>query len=202
MKRAKNLRQGMITHSVLIALTGVMVSLGSMVLGPTVAQSKSDPAVRYMKRLSAPLIKAARRSSAPALYRLISRHADLKGIGTYSLGSYSARLKARRTYYRGVGRFLARYFTHMSKTYKVVKADIGSSSWRDGKAYLVDTMLHLKDGSSYSVRWRLVRSGRSFKINDLSISGFSMTWFQRRLFMNYISKHGSNVKALVKVLNR
>lgn len=182
-------------------LCGGMAAFAAAQLGamPAIA---ADPAVRYLERLRGPLMRAARASSRPAFQRLVFRHADLRGISNYTLGNYRAKLPGSlgSAYRRGVGKFLARYFAGEAKRYRVVKADIDSRSTRDGNAYLVGTRLTLSSGQVYNVQWRLIRSGSRFKINDIRVLGFWLTWFQRQLFVNYIENKGGKVTALVRAL--
>jgi phospholipid transport system substrate-binding protein len=166
--------------------------------------AQSAQAVRYMRRLKKPLLSAARTGSGGQFLRFIQSHANLKAIGDYSLGRYRPRLRKSRSgyYYRGVSRFMARYFAKTARKYKVVAAVIRSARHYRDKSWYVDSVVTLKDGSNYNVRWQLTRYGQRFRIENVQVLGFWLAWFQKILFEDYISRNNSNVEALVKILNR
>jgi phospholipid transport system substrate-binding protein len=57
-------------------------------------------------------------------------------------------------------------------------------------------------GSPYDVRWRLVRSGQSYKVRDAQVLGFWVSTTLDNLFQDYINNNGNNPRALVVALNR
>jgi ABC-type transporter MlaC component len=67
---------------------------------------------------------------------------------------------------------------------------------------MVDSVITLRDGSNYDVRWLLSQQGNTFRVRDAMVYGFWMTPFLRKLFENYIAENGGHVRALVAVLNR
>lgn len=164
---------------------------------------RSDAAVRFMKRVVADLMRAQREGGVAAYYRVISRRADLPSISLYSIGQYRSKLprSKRQAFFRGVGAFMARYFSDQSKDYRVVKADFGDRPRRDGDSTLVDSTLTLASGSTYHVVWRLVHHRSGYRISDVRVLGFSLIYLQRRLFLSYIYEKGS-LHALVSALTR
>jgi phospholipid transport system substrate-binding protein len=66
----------------------------------------------------------------------------------------------------------------------------------------VDSRIELRDGSSYDVRWLVVRRGSGWKVRDAQVLGFWMSPFMQRLFENYISENGGNPQALILALSR
>jgi len=192
-------------------LTGVAVTAGigltvlspaPGVAGPTSAATKKDPIVRFMNRSAERLLKAARDGSPRGFLRFITRYTDVSGIAMYSLGSYQADLekKYRKTYFRGMARYITRYFTYQSRQYRVIRAEVGEKSWQDGDAYYVDTKLTLVSGATYNVRWQIVRRKKRYKIANVRVLGFWLAQFQRSQFESFISRQGGRVNALVAVL--
>ncbi len=183
-------------------LAGLCLGISGLCDSP--AQAKADPVVRFMNRVKGPLIRAARNASRVQFLGVIRRYGDIYGIGYYSLGYYQKRLpRSRRyAYFRGVGRFMARYLAKQTRKYPIVRADIGRTSWRDGKSHYVDSRIYLKGGSAYSVRWEIKRTKRGYRIANVRVVGFWLMWFQRRLFQHFIAKSGGSVTALVRALNR
>ncbi len=169
------------------------------------AQSKADhPAARHMQRVANDLIKAQRTGTVDSFSAVIRKHADVTSIGNYSLGRYRPNLRKskRSAYYRGVRRFMARYFAEQSKTYRVAKADIGSDVRQNNGDFLVTTRVQLTSGASYNVIWRLAKRRGTFKITDVTVLGFSLTYLQRGIFQRFLSKRDGDVNALVLALNR
>jgi phospholipid transport system substrate-binding protein len=183
---------------VLIAAAAVVAGPGHSVAGG------SGAAVKYLHKVASDLMAAQRDGGVPAYFRMIKRHADLPSISMYALGQYQNQLpKSKRSaYFEGVADFMSRYFADQSRSYRVVKADIGANTRQDGTYILVDTKLTLASGATYTVVWRLAARRSSFRIADVKVLGFSLIYLQRRIFLSYISKKGGNVMALVSALTR
>jgi len=161
------------------------------------------PAVAYMKgRVSKDLFAAARAKSPESFLRAINRHADLKAISTYSLGTYSSRLAGNMgaRLNRGVAGFMARYFAQQAHRYPVERADIKGEYAHGEDEVVVQTRVHLETGSSYSVDWLMAPQGKRYKIRDVRVYGFWLSPFQRALFVRYIAENGGDVTALLAAL--
>jgi phospholipid transport system substrate-binding protein len=169
------------------------------------AQAAKNPtAVSHMKRLATALVSAQKVGTRSAFRNVISKYADLPAIAMYSLGRYRGGLKkARRArYFRGVNAFMGRYFATESKRYKVAKTQIDPNVKFDGKDTLIKTKVIMKSGDYYTVVWRLAKRRNSYKVTDVKVLGFSLTYLQRGMFSSYIKKKGGSVEALIKALNR
>lgn len=191
-----------ILHIKPIVLGLALAAFMSLLTVPGEARA-ADEAVRFMKSVKKELLLAARRKSHGAFSNFIRKHADIPRIAMTSLGTYSKRLsKARRpAFYQGVKKFMARYFTDQSRSYKIVAADIASPSIKEGNYHNVDSTVYLDSGWSYNVRWRLRKRNGRFKIVDTQVLGFWLTPFQRDIFESYVQKAGGNVNALIWALN-
>ncbi len=186
--------------------------LGWALLGLTLffvafaSPARAETAAGYMQRVANEMIAASRSGggSASAFASAIRSHADVPAIGLTALGSYSASLpKADRpTYFNGMVNWIARYAAKESPKYPVAKAVMVGQSEEGANGAMVDSRVTLRDGTTYDVRWRLVRRGSVYKVRDAEIIGFEMTSFLNTLFQNYISENGGNPKALVVALNR
>ena len=89
-----------------------------------------------------------------------------------------------------------------SREYAVGKAEIGQVTRdKDGRV-MVNTRVTLLTGSTYNVIFQLSRTGNEYRILDVSVLGFSLSYLQRGIFQRYIAKNGGNVNALVAALNR
>ncbi|MEZ5818601.1 MAG: ABC transporter substrate-binding protein [Hyphomicrobiaceae bacterium] len=163
----------------------------------------ADPAVAYMEKVARELLAASRSKSPALIASVIHRHADTGYIGSYSLGSYRNQLAAadRPGYLAGMVRFIGRYAANEAPKYPVATYRI-TGSVRGGQGIMVDSVISLRDGSSYDVRWLLVKRGTGYRVRDAMVYGFWMTPFLKKLFENYIAENGGHVRALVAVLSR
>ncbi|MFN3744855.1 MAG: ABC transporter substrate-binding protein [Hyphomicrobiaceae bacterium] len=180
----------------------------SLVKGPADARPSSnkpaDPAVVFMEQVARDLLAGARTQSPILLSNAVKRYGDVSYIGQYSLGTYRAKLSQadRPTYLNGMVRFIGRYAASQVPKYPVVKYEIMSPSIQGGSGIMVDSRVTLRDGSSYDVRWLLVKVGNTYRVRDAMVYGFWVTPFLKQLFETYIGEQGGDVKALVVVLNR
>ncbi len=161
------------------------------------------PSVDYMRKVGKDMLNAHRQGTVSAFMRAIQRHADIQGIGDYSLGEYGGKLPAgqRQKYYRGVTTFISRYFAEQSREYPIAKYELGEARVDDGKNITIISKVYLLSGQVYDVKWRLVwRAGR-YRVSDAKMLGFSLTYLQRNLFTSFIEKRNGDVSKLVAALN-
>ena len=98
-------------------LAGATALLCTGVRASFPADAATDPVLRFMTKIKKPLLNAARTASSKQFLSVIKTHADVSGIALYSLGPYQAGLARshRKQYYRGVARYMSRYFALMSR---------------------------------------------------------------------------------------
>jgi phospholipid transport system substrate-binding protein len=163
----------------------------------------ADPAVEFMEKVARELLAASRSKSPALVSAVIHRYADTSYIGSYSLGNYRSQLTPtdRPGYLAGMVRFIGRYTANEAPKYPVASYRI-KGSVRGGQGIMVDSVITLRDGSSYDVRWLLSSKGSTYRVRDAMVYGFWMTPFLKKLFENYIAENGGHVRALVAVLNR
>jgi len=157
-----------------------------------------------MKRIANALRNAQNVGTRSAFRSVIQRYADVPTIALYSLGRYKSQLgkSQRARYYRGVQAFMGRYFSNESRRYKVARTKINSNVTQDGKDVLVSTRVVLTTGTTYTVEWRLAKRNGRYKVTDIKVLGFSMTYLQRGMFTSYVRKKDGNVQELITALNR
>lgn len=187
-------------------LAFAMTSQGRAQVGTAEAATggSTASAAAYMRRVADDLMAAQRQGTVMSFHRVITRHANVEAIANYALGPYKSALSrsAYPSYYKGVAMFMARYFADSSREYAVGKTDIGQVTRdREGRV-IVNTRVTLLTGSTYNVVFQLSRSGGEYRILDVSVLGFSLSYLQRGIFQRYIAKNGGNVNALVAALNR
>ena len=188
-----------------IAAVLMVLSLAVTTLSPAAAQGGGDTAaVAYMNTAAKEIIAASRTRSLATLQSAIMRHADLGYMGGIGLGDYRDKLVPgdKQSYYSGMTRFMSKYAITEGQKYQVSHLTFQPVGRAAKYGLMVDSTVHLKDGSSYDVQWMLSKTGSSYKIRDAQILTFWITPQLQRLFTNYIGENGGNVKALLVALNR
>ena len=162
------------------------------------------PAVKYMQATAADLLNAQHKGTRQAFADVLRRRADVHAIAMYSLGRYSGRLgkQQKSQYVRGVHQFMARYFADQARKYRVKKAVIEEKPRQQGQDWLVRSRVWLTDGSSYTPTWKLRKTRFGWRVVDVKVMGFSLSFLQRGLFYKFLQRTKGNVHALVMALNR
>ena len=185
-----------------IVALGVMAGFSA---GTSDSQAQSaDPAVRYMDGVAKELISASRTRSAATLQSVIMRHADLAYMGGQGLGEYSHQLAGpdKQAFLTGMARWMSRYATSEAPKYPLSHVTFQPNARPAKYGLMVDSTVHLRDGSTYDVSWLLTRSGGGYKVRDAQVLSFWMTGQLNRLFSSYISENGGQARSLVIALNR
>ena len=182
----------------------LLLALAALTLMAGAAPAAAEHPATFMQRVANELVIAARTKDPAVLAAAIRRHADIPSLGLASLGSYAARMPAadRPTYYNGMVKFMANYAAKEAPKYPVARAIVMSATEETASGVNVDSRIELRDGSSYDVRWLVVRRGSGWKVRDAQVLGFWMSPFMQRLFENYISENGGNPQALILALSR
>ncbi len=172
--------------------------------GSAKAATPMHPAVKYMQVTATELLKAQYRPSVKRFADILARRADVHSIAMYSLGRYQQQLpkKQKALYVRGVHQFMARYFADQAHRYRVKKAIIEQTPRKVGNDWLVRSKVTLDNGSSYNVTWKLKKTRVGWRVRDVKVMGFSLTFLQRGLFYKFLQKKRGDVGALVAALNR
>jgi phospholipid transport system substrate-binding protein len=162
------------------------------------------PSIAFMNRFGKDMLAAHRLGTVGKFAGVIEAYADVPGISNYSLGQYKPNLRAsqRSKYYQGVVTFMARYFAEQSREYRVAKYEIGEATVDANNDVIVASKIYLLSGQTYNVRWKLTRRNGTYKVADVKVMGFSLTYLQRGLFTSYISKRKGDVSQLVAALTR
>ncbi|WP_246274546.1 ABC transporter substrate-binding protein [Hyphomicrobium sulfonivorans] len=171
---------------------------------PAAPSNRRESPAAYMKRVGNELLAASRSGSMAQFAMVLNSNADIPSIGISALGEYARVLPKtdRPIYYTGMINFIARYASREAPKYPVARFIVTSQSKEDPRGTYVDSRITLENGSSYDVRWLVVRRGNTYKVRDAQVIGFWMTSFLDTLFQSFISDNGGNPKALVVALNR
>ena len=168
------------------------------------AMAADHPSISFMKKVGRDMLSAHRAGTVGKFTGVIQSYADVPSIATYSLGQYRANLKPaqRADYYRGVVIFMSRYFAEQSHQFDVAKYEIGEARVDSNKNVVVGSRVYLTNGQTYNVEWHLKWAGGRYRISDVKVLGFSLTYLQRGLFTAFISKRKGDVSQLVAALIR
>jgi phospholipid transport system substrate-binding protein len=187
----------MLTRRTFLAGLSLMAAAGA-------AHAGDHPSVIYMRQVAKDMLAAHRQGTISAFLRAIQRHADVRGIGTYVLGSYADKLPTSQVsrYNRGVANYMALFFANGSRDYTIAKYEIGEATVDNDKSVLVDTTVYLMTGRSYTATWKLVWSGGGYKVRDVRVLGFWMTNQQRSDFTSFLGKHNGDIPQLIGILSK
>jgi phospholipid transport system substrate-binding protein len=180
-----------------------------MLLTPSVqpASANDDPAVQFVQKVTRELVSANRAGSIVAFSDTLKRNANVPAIGSYALGTHQSKLTPtdRDGYFNGMIRFISRYAATESQKYQVSHVLVPGVSRKASAGVLVDSTVHMRDGSTYEVQWLLHQTGGGYKVRDAKVQvllgDYWMSPFLKDLFEKYIAENGS-VAALVLALNR
>ena len=184
----------------------ILTSLPALVLvvmALTTGSARAEAPATYMQRVANELISAQRSGSVSAYANVLRKHMDVPSIGITALGPHAQALpkSERPAYYNGMINFISKYAAKEGPKYPVATAMVIGQGEETAGGASVDSRITLRTGETYEIRWKLVRTGQTFKVRDAQVIGFWMTSFLDNLFQNYISENGNNPRALVMALN-
>ena len=163
----------------------------------TTAKAATCPAENYIRTAGEAFMGAARQNSASAFSSAASRYADLHGLALFSLGIYRKYLpKSRETEYVArtrtfMGQFMMRYGN------KFAGDSIAVTSCNEAASgYIVGTKL----STGQVIVFRLAKTGSSYRVQDVSVSGIWMAQTMRNKFTRLIKENNGSVDALIDYL--
>jgi phospholipid transport system substrate-binding protein len=172
--------------------------------GLTTGTARAESPAAYMQRVQNELIAAQRDGSVTAFSDVLRKHMDVPGVGLTALGPHARTLpkSERPSYYNGMISFIAKYAAKTAPQYPVASAVVVGQGAGDAGGTNVDARITLRSGTTYDIRWLVMKSGGSYKVRDAQVVGFWMTTFLDDLFQNYITENGNNPRALILALSR
>ena len=184
----------MISRRHLIALMPIAM------VNPAIALD--HPSVVFMDQVGKELLHAHRQGTVSAFLRVIVRYADVPGISNYLLGEYKVPAGSQSNYQRGVANFISRYFAEQSQKYPIAKFEMGEATVDTNNDIFVASKVYMMSGQEYSVAWHLTWKDGTYKIIDVKMLGFSLTYWERNDFAQFLGKNNGDVQALITALNR
>ncbi len=176
----------------------------ALIVAFSAGSASAEQAAAYMQRVQNELMAAQRSGSSTAFQNVLRKHMDVPSIGLTALGEHARSLPKtdRPAYYAGMIKFISNYAAKEAPKYPVASASVTGMGEETAGGATVDSKINLRSGEGYDIRWKLVRTGGTFKVRDAQVVGFWMTSFLDNLFQNYIAENGNNPRALVMALNR
>ena len=166
------------------------------------AFAEVHPSVVFMNQVGKELLHAHRQGTVSSFLRVVQRYADVPGIGSYLLGEFELPRGSETTYQRGVANFISRYFAEQSRKYPIAKFEMGEATVDEKKDIFVASKVYLMSGQDYNVTWHVSWIDGRYKVIDAKVLGFSMTYWERNDFAQFIRKNNGDVKVLIAALNR
>jgi len=177
--------------------------IASISLGlATPALAEEHPSVVFMNQVGRDMLHAHRQGTTSAFLRVVQRYADVPGISNYLLGEYEMPKASQPTYERGVANFISRYFAEQSRKYPIAKFEMGEATVGENKDIFVASKVYLMSGQDYNVTWHLNWIDGRYKVVDAKVLGFSMTYWERSDFNQFLKKNNGDVKVLIAALSR
>lgn len=173
------------------ALTSVL-AFGLLAIASP-ASSATCQAEGYIQNVGAAFMSAARTGSPGAFTGAASRYADLHSIALFALGPYRKKLpRGREGEYvaltkKFMGRFMAQYSSKFAGSAITITSCAGNT---------IGTRL----SSGQNLTFRLRKSGRSYRVEDVSVSSVWLAQQMRSKFTNVINRNGGDVNALISYL--
>ena len=168
----------------------------------TPALAEEHPSVVFMNQVGRDMLHAHRQGTVSAFLRVIQRNADVPGISNYLLGEYEMPKASQASYERGVATFISRYFAEQSRKYPIAKFEIGEATLGENKEIFVNSKVYLMSGQDYNVTWHVSWIDGRYKVIDAKVLGFSLTYWERSDFTQFLKKNNGDVKVLLAALNR
>lgn len=160
------------------------------------ASQAASSAERYVGRIGTSVLAAANAGSVGKFRSILRRHADLRVIARFSLGKYARRLPPRQ---RGeVKKLVESMITKAFATYSdrlrgsSIKVTGSTVSGRHGT--VVSTKI--VGGSGGEIKWRLAKSGRGFRVIDVSVFGVWLSQRLRSVIVTKLKQRGGNFDAV------
>ena len=160
------------------------------------ASQAASSAERYVGRIGNSVLAAANAGSVGQFRSILRRHADLRVIARFSLGKYARRLPARQ---RGevkklVESMITKAFATYSGRLRGTRVEVTGSVASGRYGTVVSTKI--VGGSGGEIKWRLAKSGGSFRVIDVSVFGVWLSQRLRSVIVTKLKQRGGNFDAV------
>jgi phospholipid transport system substrate-binding protein len=134
--------------------------------------------------------------------KILSEAFDVDTIARFTLGRYwrVATPAEQKEFTRLIQSVILDKYADRVLSYSGDGYKINESKAINDKDYGVAMTIDRKKDPSVDLNWRLRKSGKSFKVIDMSVEGISMSVTHRTDFASVIERNGGQVSSLIKAL--
>ena len=192
-------RRKFLKTTVTLALSGFLL------IGPHSPANALTGPEQHVTKIAGSVIRLANSGSrGSALHakfvRLLSSHANMSTIATFSLGRYRRKLpaKLKGKYSRLVKAYIAGLFVFYAADFKGQGLEIRGSI-KSGKSYIIDSRIKA-GGSSKKVKWRVYSRGSRHRVTDVNIRGVWLSIQMRQKVTQILKRSKGDFKPLMAFL--
>lgn len=141
--------------------------------------------------------QAARSGSAAAFANGVARYSDMRSVALFALGRYRKLLpKNRESEYIALTRkFMGEFMKEYGKDFRVGTMKVQDCTGPDSNMLIV-----AKTAGGDKVSFRVARSGGSWVVRDMNVSGIWLVQQLRSTFVGTISRGNGDIDELFKYL--
>ena len=185
--------------ALLIAVAAIAVPAPSRAAGDA-GDFISDLGQRTVQILAANLAERERETRFRAIF---DEGFDVPAIARFVLGTYwrTASDEQRRTFLTLFETYVVHVYTVRFNEYSGQQLKVTAARAEGDDAALVQSVIAQPSGAPpLRVDWRVSRTDRGYRINDVVVEGVSMAITQRQEFASVIQRNGGQIDALLKLL--
>jgi phospholipid transport system substrate-binding protein len=190
----------------------IRVAVGALftivLLLSTPPEANAQDVQAFVARLGEQAIQVLGPNASPAqrltrFRELFHDDFDIPGIGQFVLGRYWRTATPQQQQ-----DFLGLFQEYIVRAYSARLGEYAGEPFRvtgsrpEGDQTIVTSEIVRPNGNRIAVDWYLIRSGASYKITDVYVSGVSMKVTQRDEFASVIQRNGGQVAALLTQLRQ
>jgi phospholipid transport system substrate-binding protein len=191
-------------------LVGLWFLLSAAVSGAAAPNLNTQDPASFIQSLGEEAIQMLSDKSLSEKDRLVQfrtlLHAgfDMKTIGRFTLGRYSARASDAEfdEFQRLFDEYVVQTYASRLGQYSGEKLQIGAARKDESGDILVGSEIVPREGPQVRVEWRVRGEPGKFKIIDVIVEGISMAITQRAEFSAVIQRSGGKIDGLISELRR
>ncbi len=156
----------------------------------------------YIKSLTGKVIALANSGTTGKALRqrfanLLDSYVNLRSIASFALGPYQKKLPARDKgeFHNLVANYAAALFSYYVNDFKGKSIEITDVS-AQGNFTTVKSAIVKDGGSRETVRWRLTKTGNSYRVSDVNIKGVWMTLSMKKRFNDVLNRSKGDFNVL------
>jgi phospholipid transport system substrate-binding protein len=160
----------------------------------------SDLGQRTVQILAAKAPESERENTFRALF---NEGFDVPAISRFVLGTYwrTASEEQRRTFIALFESYVVHSYAVRFNEYSGQQLKVTTARAEGDNSALVQSIIVQPSGAPpLRVDWRVSRTDKGFKINDIVVEGISMAVTQRQEFASVIQRNGGTIEGLLKLL--